>query len=519
MAARDRLLLLLLVCGMIFVVAAGPATSQDSILGFDQTTGTVTEYKGTESHVVIPESIGGVAVLAIGPRAFMDSRHLESVVIPGTVTTIGGGAFAGCVNLTSVTLPESITEIGARAFADCENLAQITLPKGLASLGSGAFWGCNSLLSMVIPEGVRYLGTATFWGCSNLASVTLPQGLWWLGNGTFAQCENLTHVTIPSSVEEIGYRAFADCTSLTAITIPENVVALSSAAFRGCTNLETIAIAEANPVYATFDGVVYNRQRTKLIVYPPGLPAQHYVVPEGVRSIAAGAFWGCHHLASVTIPQSVTDIGGRAFAGCPELLVSTPKNSYTHRNADGLGIRVHLSAPAAAEAAEPGSLSEAQLRNQQSMNQSTLDAFLRSVPGFYTDDIREFAHYNTNDDFRDLVEYLLSLGYGIRQVEGYYDLYVEEPIRYRGEPFTPARWRDADLLRALDEFQTDLDVALFADTSPAFADDITNFERYQTDEDFREWVQYLSAIGYGFRPIGRRYELYVGEREPVVCDK
>jgi|GEM_PF-2681550 len=525
MTARVRLLLLIVVCGTIFGVTAGPATSQDDAFGFDQTTGTVTDYRGVESHVVIPESIGGVAVLAIGPRAFMDSRSLESVVIPATVTTIGGGAFAGCENLARVTLPSSVTQIGARAFADCENLVQITLPTGLTSLGSGAFWGCSSLVSIAISEGLWHLGTATFWGCSSLTSVTLPQGLRRLPNGIFAQCESLTHITIPGSVKEIGYRAFADCVSLTTIAIPEKVVALSSAAFRGCTNLQTIAIADTNPVYATFDGVVYNRQRTKLIVYPPGLPAQHYAVPEGVRSIAAGAFWGCHNLASVTIPQSVTGIGGRAFEACPDLLVSTPENSYTHRYADRLGIQVQVSAPAATEAAKPDPLSEAQLRSRQSTNQSKLDAFLGSMPDLgsmpllFTDDIREFAHYNTNDDFRDLVEHLLSLGYGIRQIEGYYDLYVGERIRYRGEPFTPERYSDDLLLRSVDGYQTDLDVALFADTSHEFPEDITDLLRYQTNEGFRERVDYLFAIGYGFQRIGRRYELYVGEPRPVVDEE
>ena len=78
---------------------------------------------------------------------------------------------------------------------------------------------------------------------------------------------------------------------------------------------------------------------------------------------------------------------------------------------------MHLSAPAAAEPAKPEPLSEAQLRSQRSTHQSKLDAFLQGVSGFYPEDIREFAHYNTNDDFRDLVEYLLSLGYGARPVQ------------------------------------------------------------------------------------------------------
>ena len=42
-------------------------------------------------------------------------------------------------------------------------------------------------------------------------------------------------------------------------------------------------------------------------------------IPEGVKKIGLGAFYGCASLTSVTIPEGVTEIGNMAFARCENL--------------------------------------------------------------------------------------------------------------------------------------------------------------------------------------------------------
>ena len=63
---------------------------------------TITKYTGTESTVILPNTINSWPVTKIGEAAFQDNTTITSVTIPASVTEIGSNAFAGCTNLTSV---------------------------------------------------------------------------------------------------------------------------------------------------------------------------------------------------------------------------------------------------------------------------------------------------------------------------------------------------------------------------------------------------------------------------------
>ena len=66
--------------------------------------------------LIIPDTIDGFPVTAIGDSAFQYCRRLTNATIPNSVTAIGEWAFRGCIKLTDVTIPNSVTSIGWRAF-------------------------------------------------------------------------------------------------------------------------------------------------------------------------------------------------------------------------------------------------------------------------------------------------------------------------------------------------------------------------------------------------------------------
>lgn len=146
---------------------------------------TITGYSGSESHIVIPDRIDGISVIAIAPNAFAYSDTPVSVSIPGSVTRIGVGA-----------------------FRECRRLSSVTFHAGLRSIGETAFLGCHSLVRVDIPAGVESIGAYAFAYCGNLQSVNIGEGLTVIRYGTFYHCPSLQSVSLPASVQDIGENAF-----------------------------------------------------------------------------------------------------------------------------------------------------------------------------------------------------------------------------------------------------------------------------------------------------------------------
>ncbi len=209
-------------------------------------------------------------------------NQVETVTIGTGVTSIGNRAFYNYGSLTSVTIPDSVTSIGRSAFCDCDSLTSVAIPDSVTTIGDFAFWGCDSL----------------------------------------------TSVTIPDSVTRIGELAFSYCYSLTSVAIPDSVTIIGDYAFVSCHNLKGIHVDTNNPVYASVDGVLFNKNKTLLIQYPGGKYGA-YTIPDSVTNIVDSAFEDCYSLTSVTIPDSVTSIGECAFEDCDSLTSVAIPDSVT----------------------------------------------------------------------------------------------------------------------------------------------------------------------------------------------
>ncbi|MCC6355854.1 MAG: leucine-rich repeat domain-containing protein [Verrucomicrobiae bacterium] len=298
---------------------------------------TITKYTGPGGEVTIPRTINGLPVTSIGQRAFQRCADITSVTISSGLTTIGECAFEFCGGLTAITIPASVTSMGGNPFASGSSLTSIVVDAAnpaYCSDADGVMYSKDrtSLLSCpagkagsyVVPDGVNSIGWLAFGGCSKLSSVT-----------------------IPTSVTDIGWAAFGSCTGLTDLAIPSSVTNIGPAAVGGC----NVWVDPANPAYSSCaDGVVFNKDKTKLVRYPPR-KAGGYVIPEGVITIADGAFNGCSMLTDVTFPESVTSIGASAFWNCSGLASLTIPDGVT-----SIGDSAFTSCYGLTDVALPGSV-------------------------------------------------------------------------------------------------------------------------------------------------------------------
>ena len=261
-----------------------------------------------------------------------DREKIMTAVIEPGVTNICSFAFFGCKNLTSVTIPEGVTSIGSYAFNAC-NLTSMEIPASVTAIGTldaSALGAGRNLTGYFVDEkntaytsvdGILFSKDGTVLVAypqgKNDTSYSIPESVTCIASDAFGG-SRLTSVTIPESVISIRLGAFFGCNGLTSITIPKSVVSIGDLALADCANLSSIYADEENTVYTSVDGILFNKEKTTLVVYPSGRKTTSYRIPEGVTSIGDYAFDGCG-LTSVTIPGSVTSIGSSAFSGCPSL--------------------------------------------------------------------------------------------------------------------------------------------------------------------------------------------------------
>jgi len=237
--------LMMLSCAFFVVVPSVATAAQDGDYTYTTSgspaVATITGYTGAGGAIVIPSTLSGYSVVAIGDGAFHDSS-LTSVTIPDSVTSIGYVAFRYCGSLTSVIIPGSVATIGREVFAYCTYLTNVSILNGVTSIGDLEFAYCYHLASVTIPSSVTSIGYGAFFQCTSLISIMIPGSVINIGERAFLGCTALTSVIIPGSVTSIGDYAFYSCSSLISVTIPDNVTSIGSYSFMHCTNLTSVTI-------------------------------------------------------------------------------------------------------------------------------------------------------------------------------------------------------------------------------------------------------------------------------------
>ena len=269
-------------------------------------------------NVIIGEGVENIA-----SSAFSECSNLVSVEVPNGAETIDTYAFYQCDKLTDITLPDSLTSIGSHAFAYCDALTNITFPDSLTSIGSTAFYGCNALAIVSIGSGLTSIGSFAFYGCDALATVSISSGLTSIGSHAFSFCDALTNITLPDSLTSIGSSAFWLCRSLTNIVLPDSVTSVGNGAFDKCTSLTTVSIgaglrsldvnafdscsklsaisvSEDNTTYSSVDGIVYNKEKTKLLIVPEAVSGE-ITIPKTVKEFTYQAVDSCKNLTAINV--------------------------------------------------------------------------------------------------------------------------------------------------------------------------------------------------------------------------
>lgn len=156
---------------------------------------------------------------------------------------------------------------------------------------------------VVVPEGITELAPCLFWDNQLIEEVILPDTLVNISGDTFYNSSNLKKVNIPKNVKFMGNNPFA-----------------------GCPNIEVI---NESPYFNLVDGILYNRDFTRLIYYPISKKDDRYEIKEGCRILGKHSFYLCDNLKEVVIPSSIIKLENNPFSGCTKINLVN-KSDYYH---------------------------------------------------------------------------------------------------------------------------------------------------------------------------------------------
>lgn len=268
----------------------------------------------------------------IGESAFALNYNLKSVTLPASVKKVKERAFNGCVDLNKVVFNNNNIELGEAVFRNCSSLTSIDLPKNLKNIPAKLFKGCKNLKKIKLPTNVTIIKKGAFYNCSKLENIVinskayaigdrafaysgikklkLNENMQFIGNGAFRDTK-LRSIKLGDKVTFIGKGIFKGCENLKVVNVPASVKGINMGAFGGCTSLEAINVAAGNENYSSLSGVLYNKDKSKLLQYPVNKKSTSFVSPSGIEVIRDSAFEGNRHLKSVTI--NAKTIGMNSF--------------------------------------------------------------------------------------------------------------------------------------------------------------------------------------------------------------
>jgi hypothetical protein len=324
------------------------------------------------TNIVIPDN-----VTTLGSSAFSLCYNLTNIVIGSSVANVPDNAFESCTSLSSITIPDAVTNIGTDAFHACTSATNLSLGSNIVTIGANAFDLCSRLGSISLPSSVRTIGAQAFELGFNLTNLNIGPAVTNIGGNFVDGCSKLPAINvdssnlnyksvngvlfnadqsilarfpegkagayvIPDTVTNTGYEAFRSCSNLVKITTGNGLVGMGLFAFYLCGNvtnltissgltnagiidfsdlfgLRTINVDGNNATYTSVDGVLFDRGRTTVVVYPAGRTNNSYTIPDGVTLVQSNAFSSCVNLTTLTVPATVASIGPNAFLNARNL--------------------------------------------------------------------------------------------------------------------------------------------------------------------------------------------------------
>ncbi|MBO5837555.1 MAG: leucine-rich repeat protein [Oscillospiraceae bacterium] len=306
----------------------------------------ITGYNGSAENVVVPGVLDGHPVryiqeTALNNKTFIKTLTLSEGIVGIAATTdyMTATTFAGCSNLKVLYLPTTFNftydKWGSNFFTgytdipqDCEKLERIEVAPnspylksvdGIVYSQDGKYLvACPQNIqaeAIIIPDGVQEICSTAFAHNNNLQAIVLGKDVKTIGFEALMYCQKLFILQINEGLENILDYAFMESKALESLHLPASLSYLDDGAF-DFSYFKAITVDEGNPTYRVENGGLLSDDQFVKYFQQPDVTS--YTVPQGILSIADGAFSGSN-LTSITLPEGLHSVGSYAFRDCANL--------------------------------------------------------------------------------------------------------------------------------------------------------------------------------------------------------
>ena len=280
---------------------------------------------GLTGDLVIPEGVETIEKGTFNECSGFNGK----LILPSGLKTIGDGAFNNCSSLTGpLNLSDKIESIGEFAFNNCSSLTgSLNLPDKIESIGQFAFNNCSSLTGdLVIPNSITTISRASFQSCKGLTGkLVLPDSITSIEGWAFYDDKFTGELVLPKNLESLGEAAFGKNTnfsnskivihaSLKKIGVDcdfngENLGISTHDFYNFGANFgkfEEYEVEEKNENFVAVDGVLYSKDKKRMLLYPRNKKGDTYEILEGVVTIDELSFASNMNLENLIVPDSLT---------------------------------------------------------------------------------------------------------------------------------------------------------------------------------------------------------------------
>ena len=159
-----------------------------------------------------------------------------------------------------------------------------------------------------------YMDTSTT-GVVTIPSIARGYTVEALSNGAFKGCASVTEFKLPETLVLIECDAFRNCTGLTTVHIPASVTGIENQPlpWPGCTGITSITVDPENPIFDSRDNcnAIFTTADSTLYV-----GCKVSTIPESTRSIGHSAFDSMGELPALVLPAGLRSITAYAFWAC-----------------------------------------------------------------------------------------------------------------------------------------------------------------------------------------------------------